>query len=105
MMLKRVVEFSLALLPHGGVMEISSGRRKIRDRQYIELKVASSSDTSLGLEERDVFQPFLQVNGYQVGLGIELAQQILRRHQGKIFFKKQTPQRGQFTILLRDRPN
>lgn len=104
-MLERVVDFSRALLPKGGVLEIRTGLKRIRGQRFVELKVASSSAISLELEERDVFKPFLRINGYQVGLSIELAQQILRRHQGKIFFKKQTPKRGQFTILLRARPN
>ncbi len=104
-MLERVVEFARALLPQGGRLEIKSGIKRIRGQRFVELKVASSSATSLGLEEEDVFRPFLRINGYQVGLSIELAQQILRRHDGLISFQKQTPKKGQFIILLRARPN
>ena len=103
--LERVVEFSRALLLKGGVLEIRSGLKRIQGQRFVELKVASSSVISLGLKEQDVFKPFLRINGYQVGLSIELAQQILRRHQRKIYFQKQTPKRGQFTILLRARPS
>jgi len=99
--LKRVIQFCRALLPKGGTMEISAGQRRIRGQRHVELKIASSSTTSLGVEEKDVFRPFLRVNNYQVGLSIELAQQIIRRHDGKIFFQKQSPRRGQFTILLK----
>ena len=99
--LTRVMQFSRALLPKGGTMEIRAGQRRIRGQRHVELKIASSSTTPLGVEEKDVFRPFLRVNGYQVGLSIELAQQILRRHNGKIFFQKQNPRRGQFTILLK----
>lgn len=104
-MLERVVEFARALLPQGGILKIKSGIKRIRGQRFVELKVASSSTTALGLEEEDVFRPFLRVNGYQVGLSIELAQQILRRHHGLISFQKQTPKKGQFTILLRALPN
>ena len=99
--INRVMQFSQALLPKGGTMEIRAGQRRIRGQRHVELKIASTSTTSLEVEEKDVFQPFLRVNGYQVGLSIELAQQILRRHNGKIFFQKQNPRRGQFTILLK----
>ena len=99
--LERIMQFSRAMLPKGGTMEIRAGQRRIRGQRYVELKIASSSATTLGVEEREVFRPFLRVHGYRVGLSIELAQQILRRHNGKIFFQKQTPRRGQFTILLR----
>ncbi|MBI2352210.1 MAG: hypothetical protein HYV00_12180 [Deltaproteobacteria bacterium] len=50
-----------------------------------------------------MFRPFLRVNNHQVGLGITLAHQILRRHQGNILFQKENPQRGLFTILLKVR--
>jgi nitrogen-specific signal transduction histidine kinase len=98
--LVRVMEFSRALLPRGGELQIEAGLREISDKRYVELKVTSSSTTSLEVEEKEVFQPFLCVNKYQVGLGIALARQILRSHGGKIFFRKENPKRGFFTILL-----
>lgn len=101
--LERVIEFSRALLPEGGELEIEAGLQEIGGERYVELKVASSSATSLGVEEKDVFRPFLRVNDHQVGLGITLAHQILRRHQGNIFFQMENPQRGLFTILLKVR--
>jgi signal transduction histidine kinase len=99
--LERVLEFSRALLPQGGELEVEVGLREIDGQRYVELQVASSSATSLQVEEKDVFRPFLRVNNFQVGLGIALAHQILRRHHGKIFFQKENPHRGLFTILLR----
>lgn len=98
--LERVMEFSRALLPQGGELEVEAGLQEIGGQQYVELKVASSSATSLDVEEKDVFRPFLRVNNHQVGLGIALAHQILVRHHGNIFFQKENPQRGLFTILL-----
>jgi len=99
--LERVLEFSRALLPQGGELEVEVGLREIDAQRYVELQMASSSATSLQVEEKDVFRPFLRVNNFQVGLGIALAHQILRRHHGKIFFQKENPHRGLFTILLR----
>lgn len=101
--LGRVLEFSRALVCKGGEVEVQAGLREIDDQSYVELQVASSSATSLEVEEKDVFRPFLRVNNYQVGLGIALAEQVLRRHQGKISFQKEKPNRGLFTILLKVR--
>jgi K+-sensing histidine kinase KdpD len=97
------MEFSRALLPKGGELEIEAGLQEIGGERYVVLKVASSSATSLEVEEKDAFRPFLRVNNHQVGLGITLAHQILRRHQGNILFRKENPQRGLFTILLKVR--
>lgn len=101
--LERVMEFSCALLPKGGELKIEAGLQEIGSERYVELKVASSSATFLEVEEKDVFRPFLRLNNHQVGLGITLAHQILRRHQGNILFQKKNPQRGLFTILLKVR--
>jgi signal transduction histidine kinase len=98
--LERVIAFACALLPRGGELEIEAGLRKISGQRYVELKVASCSTTSLAVEEKDVFQPFLRVNNYQAGLSLALACQTLHRHSAKIFFHKESPKRGLFTILL-----
>ena len=98
--LERVMEFCRALLPQGGEIKIGSGLKSIGGRRYVELQMVSSSPTSLGVEEEDVFRPFLRVNGYQVGLGIVIADQIFRRHKGKILFQKENQNRGMFTLLL-----
>jgi len=98
---QRVMEFSRALLPQGGEIEIQARERKIGSQRYVELKIAISSVSPLRVEGKDVFRPFLRVNGYQVGLSIELAQQVLRRHEGEISFQKETPRQGQFIILLK----
>jgi K+-sensing histidine kinase KdpD len=99
--LERVMEFSRVFLPRGGELEVAAGLQEIGGQQYVELKVANPSATSLEVEEKEVFRPFLRVNGHQVGLSLVLARQILHRHQGKIFFHKESPQGGLFTILLK----
>ncbi len=99
--LQRVIEFSRALLPHGGELEVEAGLQVIDGQRYVELQVASSSATSLAVEEKDVFRPFLRVNNRQIGLSLTLTRDILSRAQGKISFQKENPRRGLFTILLR----
>ena len=96
-----MIEFSRALLPHGGELEVEAGLQVIDGQRYVELQVASSSATSLAVEEKDVFRPFLRINNRQIGLSLALTRQILSRHQGKISFQKENPRRGLFTILLR----
>jgi len=99
--LERVMEFSQALVGDAGNLEIETGRKNIDGQEYIELKIASSSTDSLEVEEKEIFQPFLRVKGRQIGLGMALAQEIMRRHQGLISFRKENSKRGQVTVLIR----
>jgi nitrogen-specific signal transduction histidine kinase len=101
--LGQVLKFSLAVLPEGGELEIETQLEKLGSRQYIKLQVVSSSASAMEVKERDVFRPYLRVNGHQLGLGIMMAKQIVRRHKGEIFFRKESPKRGRFTILLEAR--
>ncbi len=101
--LGRVIEFSCALLNHGGKLEIQAGITQIGSEQYVELKIASISPTPIEVEEKDVFQPFLRVNRHQAGLSIPLARDILKRYQGKITFRMEKPKQGLFVILLKVR--
>ncbi len=101
--LGRVIEFSRALLNHGGKLEIEAGITLIDGEQYVELKIASISPTPIEVEEKDVFQPFFRVNRHQAGLSIPLARDILKRHQGKITFRMENPKQGLFVILLKVR--
>jgi nitrogen-specific signal transduction histidine kinase len=99
--LERIIEFSRALLREGGELEVKAGLQVIDGQRYVELQVISSANTSLTVEEKDVFRPFLRVNDHHIGLSLALARQILHRHQGEIFFRKKNSQRGLFTILLK----
>jgi K+-sensing histidine kinase KdpD len=98
--LEQIIKFSHALLPEGGEVEIETRLQEIGSRRYVRLQVVSSSAATMEVKEKEVFRPYLTVNGHQVGLGIMMAQQILRRHKGEIFFQKENPKRGGFTILL-----
>jgi hypothetical protein len=99
--LRGVMDFSRALLSHGGELKIEAGMCRQQGENYIELNIVSSSSTSLEVEEKDVFRPFSKVNGYRVGLSMAVAQQILRRHFGEIVFRKEQSNRGVFSLLIR----
>ncbi|MFQ5850743.1 MAG: PAS domain-containing protein [Candidatus Binatia bacterium] len=103
--LERVMAFVRALLPQGGELVIETSAQEVNNQRYVEFRVATSSSTSLEVEEKDLVRPFLRVNHRQVGLSIALARQIIHRHQGKIFFQKQSPHKGVFTILLKALPD
>jgi hypothetical protein len=98
--LKKVINFSRVLLPHGGELTIEAGTRSQEGERYIELKVVSSSSSTLQVEENEVFRPFLKLNGYRVGLSMAVAQRILRRHLGAIVFHKEQSNRGVFSVLI-----
>ncbi len=103
--LGRIMEFSRALLTHGGKLEIEAGLTLIDGEQYVELKIASISPTPIEVEDKEVFQPFLRVYRHQAGLSVTLARDIIIRHQGKINFRMENPQEGLFIILLKVRSN
>jgi signal transduction histidine kinase len=99
--LTNVIDFSQALLSKGGELNIEAGVCRQNGENYIELNIVSSSDTSLQVEEGDVFRPFANVNGHRAGLSMAVAQQILKRHFGKIVFRKEQSNRGVFSLLIR----
>ena len=99
--LREVLDFSGALLSAGGELNIEAGVCRHEGQKYIELKIVSSSSDSLQVDEQDVFTPFSEVNGYRTGISMALAQEILRRHYGKIAFRKEHANRGIFSLLIR----
>lgn len=99
--LERIIEFASVLLPQGGDLGIEGGVLEIDQHRYLELKVANRSVIPFDLGEENVFQPFLRINNCEVGLSMALAQEILRRHEGQVFFEKIDAHRSCFTILVK----
>jgi signal transduction histidine kinase len=99
--LEGIVEFSRLLLPCGGQLNIEGDLAKTGDDTYLELKFSSIGRGSIPVDEKDVFRPFLKVQGRSVGLSMTLAQQILRRHDGEIYFERSADKSATIKILLR----
>jgi nitrogen-specific signal transduction histidine kinase len=98
--IQRVLDFSVALLPEGGKLNIKARRREIDGKQYVELQIISDSAYSLEIDEKKVFQPFLQVGKYKAGLNLTLARETLYRNRGQISFRKNNSQQALFSLLL-----
>jgi nitrogen-specific signal transduction histidine kinase len=99
---RQIIDFSLVLLPNGGEVLLDAGQKTINGKEFIELSVTCISGSSLTCEEEDVFQPFVRVNDQRVGLSMAIAQEILRRQRGHIIFRKESENRGVFTILMEE---
>ena len=99
---RQIIDFSLVLLPNGGEVFLDAGQKTINGKKFIELSVTCISGSSLTCEEEDVFQPFVRVNDQRVGLSMAIAQEILRRQHGEINFRKESENRGVFTILMEE---
>jgi signal transduction histidine kinase len=98
--IQRVLDFSVALLPKGGKLNIKARRREIDSTRYVELLIISYSADSLEIDEKEVFQPFLQVGKYKAGLSLALARETLYRNRGQISFRKNDSQQALFSLLL-----
>lgn len=98
--IERVLDFSVALLPKGGKLDIKARRREINGAQYVELQIISFSAWSLEIDEKEVFQPFLQVREYKAGLSLALARETLYRNRGQISFQKNNSRQALFSLLL-----
>jgi hypothetical protein len=98
--LREVIQFSCALLPDGGEVKIETALISTDRGRELEIRVINASASELGMEEIDVFRPFLNINGRRVGLSMAVAREILRRHSGKIVFCREQRNRAVFSIRL-----
>lgn len=98
--IQRVLDFSVALLPEGGKLSIKARRREADGTQYVELQIISHPADFSKINEKEVFQPFLQMGKYKAGLSLALARETLYRNRGQISFQKNNSQQVLFSLLL-----
>jgi signal transduction histidine kinase len=99
--LEGVLEFCGLLLRDGGDINIEAGQIDVEGQPYAELKVSTTSAGSSAIADAEAFRAAIQVGDSRVGIGIELARQILRRYQGEIFFRKASAREGQLIIQMK----
>ena len=97
----KIFEFMRVLIPNGGQLKIDACLRELEGEGFLELTISSPSTTCIPVEADNVFRPFLKIRGQSVGLSMIMAQEILRRHGGKIVFE--TAPTAAIRILLRTR--
>jgi K+-sensing histidine kinase KdpD len=94
------MEFCQVLLEDGGDVEMEVGLRDTDGGKKLELTITSSANALLGIEEKEFFQPYLRINNHYVGLGMALADRILRHHHGSIVFHKEAPERAKVIMVM-----
>lgn len=102
---ERVFESCGAMLKHGGNLDVESGPKEIGGELYAEVKVISSPATFFDPDDTGASQSYRNGEGYQIGLGIALAAEILGRYRGQVSFRKEGKNRGEVTILIKASPN
>jgi light-regulated signal transduction histidine kinase (bacteriophytochrome) len=98
---EHVFEFCGAMLKNGGDLEVEARRKEIHGQVYAEVKVTSSSAACIEVGEKPENIPSA---GHRIGLGLTLAQEILARYRGQVFFERESKTRGQVTVLIKASP-
>jgi signal transduction histidine kinase len=103
--LEGVLEFCGLLLKEGGDINIEAGQIDVKGQAYAELKVTTTSAGSVGLADSEAFRAAIRVGETHVGIGIDLARQILRRYHGEVFFRKESAREGHVIIQMKGLSN
>src|SRR5262245_22922715 len=99
--LEGVLKFCGLLLKEGGDINIEAGQVDVAGQAYAELKVTTTSAGSVGLADSEACRAAIRVGDNHVGIGIDLARQILQRYQGEVFFRKDSAREGHVTIQMK----
>ena len=99
--LEGVLEFCGMLLKEGGDINIEAGQVDVKGQVYAELKLTTTSAGSVGLADSEACRAAIRVGDNHVGVGIDLAREILRRYQGDVFFRKESAREGQVIIQMK----
>ncbi len=92
--LLNIVLNAIDAMPEGGVLRVSSSKRRYRTRLAVEVAVA---DTGSGVPEEileRIYDPFFTTKGSGgTGLGLSIALQVMQEHGGRIYLRNR-PQGG-----------
>lgn len=99
--LEGVLEFCGLLLKNGGDINIEAGRIDVEGQAYAELKVTTTSAGSVEIADSEACRAAIRVGENHIGIGIDLARQILRRYHGDVFFRKESAREGQVIIQMK----
>lgn len=97
--LERVLDFACAILPQEGEVVVEAELKEIAFQRYIEIKITIPCTPPV--EEGEILQPFLRVNGYEVGLSLVLVREMLQRNNGQLTFCKDSQKHGLLTLFLK----
>jgi hypothetical protein len=102
---EQIFEYCGAMLKEGGNLEVEAGPKEVGGQLYAEVKVMGTSAVSFEPGDGGAFQSFGRVEGREIGLGIGLAAEILRRYRGQVSFRREGKNQGEVTILIKASPN
>ena len=99
--LEGVLEFCNLLLKDGGDINIEAGKINVEGQPFAQLKVTTTAAGSGGIADSEAVRAAMRVGENHVGIGIDLARQILRRYQGEVFFQQENPREGHIVIRMK----
>lgn len=97
----RLATFLAAILPQGGKLRVKARPCSRHGLQYVEVELACYSPDSLQVDEKTIFEPFLQVGRYKTGLSLALAREAMYRNFGRVSFRKKDPHEARFRLLFK----
>jgi nitrogen-specific signal transduction histidine kinase len=97
----RLLSFSAAILPRGGRLNVKARPCSWHGVQYVQVELACYSPDSLAVDEKNIFEPFIEVGRYKTGLSLALAREAMYRNFGRVSFRKKDSHEVRFTLLLK----
>jgi len=91
-----VIQNSIEAMPEGGTLKIKTAKEN-------GMCTLSLSDSGEGITEQDaelIFMPFFSTKEKGMGLGLTMAERIIKEHDGRLEFDSNTTEGGRFILQL-----